>query len=80
MLFSAGGTQVKWNRKDGNILASSHLDEVLIWDRRVRSFRLIPITSTHNTNRKAPSPSPASKPTTAKSTASTGPTPADQKS
>lgn len=33
--LSAGGTQVKWNRNDGNILASSHLDEVLIWDRRV---------------------------------------------
>ncbi|KAJ3484289.1 hypothetical protein NLI96_g5740 [Meripilus lineatus] len=32
--FNAGGTQVKWNRKDGNILASSHLDKVLIWDRR----------------------------------------------
>ncbi|EJD08524.1 uncharacterized protein FOMMEDRAFT_101954, partial [Fomitiporia mediterranea MF3/22] len=32
--FATGGTQVKWNRKDGNILASSHLDEVLIWDRR----------------------------------------------
>lgn len=31
----AGGTQVKWNRKDGNILASSHLDEILTWDRRV---------------------------------------------
>ena len=26
---------MKWNRKDGNILASSHLDEVLFWDRRV---------------------------------------------
>ncbi|KAH8109914.1 WD40-repeat-containing domain protein [Phellopilus nigrolimitatus] len=34
----AGGTQVKWNRKDGNILASSHLNEVLIWDRRARSI------------------------------------------
>ncbi|KAL5521189.1 hypothetical protein ACEPAG_9112 [Sanghuangporus baumii] len=36
--FNAGGTQVKWNRKDGNILASSHLDEVLIWDRRKGSI------------------------------------------
>jgi hypothetical protein len=32
---SAGGTQVKWNRQDGNVLASSHLNQVLIWDRRV---------------------------------------------
>jgi WD40 repeat protein len=38
----AGGTQVKWNRQDGNVLASSHMNEVLIWDRRVSglSFRL----------------------------------------
>lgn len=33
----AGGTQVKWNRQDANIIASSHADEVLIWDRRVCS-------------------------------------------
>ncbi|TFY55210.1 hypothetical protein EVG20_g9404, partial [Dentipellis fragilis] len=32
--FNAGGTQVKWNRQDGNVLASSHMNEVLIWDRR----------------------------------------------
>ncbi|EIW82937.1 hypothetical protein CONPUDRAFT_52726 [Coniophora puteana RWD-64-598 SS2] len=31
---TAGGTQVKWNRHDSNILASSHNNEVLIWDRR----------------------------------------------
>jgi hypothetical protein len=31
----AGGTQVKWNRQDPHVLASSHLNEVLIWDRRV---------------------------------------------
>ncbi|KAH9947305.1 hypothetical protein B0H21DRAFT_739747 [Amylocystis lapponica] len=36
--FNAGGTQVKWNRQDGNILASSHLNEVLIWDRRKGSL------------------------------------------
>ncbi|KAF5346263.1 hypothetical protein D9756_011276 [Leucocoprinus leucothites] len=36
--FKAGGTQVKWNRKDGNILASSHANEVLIWDRRKGSI------------------------------------------
>ena len=35
MMTIAGGTQVKWNRQDGNILASSHSDEVYIWDRRV---------------------------------------------
>ncbi|KAJ3559944.1 hypothetical protein NM688_g25 [Phlebia brevispora] len=36
--FNAGGTQVKWNRQDGNILASSHSNEVLIWDRRKGSL------------------------------------------
>ncbi|KAF9218601.1 hypothetical protein BS17DRAFT_741950 [Gyrodon lividus] len=36
--FNAGGTQVKWNRQDPNVLASSHLDEVLIWDRRKGSL------------------------------------------
>ncbi|KAK7689506.1 hypothetical protein QCA50_007298 [Cerrena zonata] len=34
----AGGTQVKWNRQDGNVLASSHQNEVLIWDRRKGSL------------------------------------------
>lgn len=34
--YTAGGTHVKWNRQNGNILASSHQDQVLIWDRRVR--------------------------------------------
>ncbi|KAF8060765.1 hypothetical protein FPV67DRAFT_1423352 [Lyophyllum atratum] len=34
----AGGTQVKWNRQDANILASSHSNEVLIWDRRKGSL------------------------------------------
>ncbi|KAG6865819.1 hypothetical protein C0991_011438 [Blastosporella zonata] len=36
--FKAGGTQVKWNRQDANIIASSHADEVLIWDRRKGSL------------------------------------------
>ncbi|KAI0635452.1 hypothetical protein C8Q77DRAFT_1217270 [Trametes polyzona] len=36
--FGPGGTQVKWNRVDGNILASSHSNEVLIWDRRKGSL------------------------------------------
>ncbi|GLB36811.1 putative WD40 repeats [Lyophyllum shimeji] len=36
--FEAGGTQVKWNRQDGNIIASSHYNEVLIWDRRKGSL------------------------------------------
>uniref|UniRef100_A0A8H7YBD1 RWD domain-containing protein n=1 Tax=Psilocybe cubensis TaxID=181762 RepID=A0A8H7YBD1_PSICU len=39
--FKAGGTQVKWNYQDGNLLASSHSNEVLIWDRRKGS---LPIT------------------------------------
>ncbi|KAH0828570.1 hypothetical protein J3R83DRAFT_2840 [Lanmaoa asiatica] len=34
----SGGTQVKWNRQDPNVLASSHMDEVLIWDRRKGSL------------------------------------------
>ncbi|EMD32397.1 hypothetical protein CERSUDRAFT_126817 [Gelatoporia subvermispora B] len=38
--FNSAGTQVKWNRLDGNILASSHLDTVLIWDRRKGSLPL----------------------------------------
>ncbi|KAG1808625.1 uncharacterized protein BJ212DRAFT_1382131 [Suillus subaureus] len=36
--FNAGGTQVKWNRQDPNVLASSHMNEVLIWDRRKGSL------------------------------------------
>ncbi|KDR70095.1 hypothetical protein GALMADRAFT_76692 [Galerina marginata CBS 339.88] len=39
--FKAGGTQVKWNYQDGNLLASSHSNEVLIWDRRKGS---LPVT------------------------------------
>ncbi|KAF7354044.1 WD-REPEATS-REGION domain-containing protein [Mycena venus] len=36
--FNAGGTQVKWNRQDPHLLASSHAGEVLIWDRRKGSL------------------------------------------
>ncbi|KZT12899.1 uncharacterized protein LAESUDRAFT_719207 [Laetiporus sulphureus 93-53] len=36
--FGAGGTQVKWNRQDGNLLASSHQNVVLLWDRRKGSL------------------------------------------
>ncbi|KAG6372963.1 hypothetical protein JVT61DRAFT_7009 [Boletus reticuloceps] len=36
--FNSAGTQVKWNRQDPNVLASSHTDEVLIWDRRKGSL------------------------------------------
>ncbi|KAK2464862.1 hypothetical protein APHAL10511_002938 [Amanita phalloides] len=39
--FKFGGTQVKWNRQDGNILASSHANDVYIWDRRKGS---LPVT------------------------------------
>ncbi|KAI0674045.1 hypothetical protein C8Q78DRAFT_1143275 [Trametes maxima] len=38
--FGPGATQVKWNRVDGNILASSHYNEVLVWDRRKGSLPL----------------------------------------
>ncbi|KAJ7184758.1 hypothetical protein C8R46DRAFT_1158882 [Mycena filopes] len=34
----AGGTQVKWNRQDPHVLASSHAGEVLVWDRRKGSL------------------------------------------
>ncbi|KAJ4472627.1 hypothetical protein J3R30DRAFT_3708599 [Lentinula aciculospora] len=40
--FSSPGTQVKWNRQDSHILASSHADKVLIWDRRKGS---LPVTT-----------------------------------
>ncbi|KAJ7894421.1 hypothetical protein B0H14DRAFT_3854291 [Mycena olivaceomarginata] len=40
--FNAGGTQVKWNRQDPHVLASSHAGEVLIWDRRRGATRLYP--------------------------------------
>ncbi|KAJ7148202.1 hypothetical protein C8R46DRAFT_1167201 [Mycena filopes] len=33
-----GGTQVKWNRQDPHVLASSHAGEVLVWDRRKGSL------------------------------------------
>ncbi|KAJ7473279.1 WD40-repeat-containing domain protein [Mycena latifolia] len=38
--FNAGGTQVKWNRQDPHVLASSHAGEVLIWDRRSHALAL----------------------------------------
>ncbi|KAI4527925.1 WD40 repeat-like protein [Schizophyllum commune Loenen D] len=31
---AGGGTHVKWNRHDPNVIASAHTNEVLIWDRR----------------------------------------------
>ncbi|KAJ3794830.1 hypothetical protein GGU11DRAFT_794492 [Lentinula aff. detonsa] len=40
--FSSPGTQVKWNRQNSHILASSHADKVLIWDRRKGS---LPVTT-----------------------------------
>ncbi|EIN05572.1 hypothetical protein PUNSTDRAFT_145950 [Punctularia strigosozonata HHB-11173 SS5] len=36
--FEDAGTQVKWNRQDPHILASSHGNAVLIWDRRKGSL------------------------------------------
>ncbi|KAJ3839635.1 hypothetical protein F5878DRAFT_109415 [Lentinula raphanica] len=41
--FRSPGTQVKWNRQNPHILASSHADEVLIWDRRKGSLPVTPI-------------------------------------
>lgn len=36
--FFSGATQVKWNRHNDNILASSHDTRVIIWDRRKNSI------------------------------------------
>ncbi|KAJ8495802.1 hypothetical protein ONZ45_g12696 [Pleurotus djamor] len=41
--FNESGTQVKWNRQDPNLLASSHASEVLIWDRRKGSLPILAI-------------------------------------
>ncbi|KAF5386494.1 hypothetical protein D9757_005834 [Collybiopsis confluens] len=38
--FSSPGTQVRWNRRDPNILASSHVDKVHLWDVRKGSLPL----------------------------------------
>ncbi|KAF5339452.1 hypothetical protein D9611_009784 [Ephemerocybe angulata] len=45
--FKDSGTQVKWNRHDGNFLASAHGNEVLIWDRRKGSLPMSRILA-HN--------------------------------
>lgn len=34
-MFPAGASQVKWNRKNQYVLASSHDGDVRIWDKRV---------------------------------------------
>ncbi|KAL0958954.1 hypothetical protein HGRIS_014266 [Hohenbuehelia grisea] len=47
--FNDSGTQVKWNRQDPNMLASSHAKEVLIWDRRKGS---LPVTCIQAHNSK----------------------------
>lgn len=36
--FLSGGTHVKFNRMDEHILASSHMNQVMIWDRRKGSL------------------------------------------
>jgi hypothetical protein len=33
--FAAGASQVKWNKKNANCLATSHDGDVRIWDKRV---------------------------------------------
>jgi len=33
--FPETATQVKWNRRNSHLLASSHAGEVLVWDERV---------------------------------------------
>lgn len=39
-LFAAGASQVKWNKKNANCLATSHDGDVRIWDKRVSQCRL----------------------------------------
>lgn len=34
-LLPAGASQVKWNKKNPNLLASSHDGDVRVWDKRV---------------------------------------------
>lgn len=41
--FAAGASQVKWNKKNANYLATSHDGDVRIWDKRVSG--LFPVTS-----------------------------------
>ncbi|KAG8963801.1 hypothetical protein FRC05_004511 [Tulasnella sp. 425] len=41
--WDAPATQVKWNRRDEHLIASSHDDKVLIWDNRKGSLPLITI-------------------------------------
>lgn len=43
--FKDSGTHVKWNRHDGNFLASAHGTEVLIWDRRKGSLPMTRISA-----------------------------------
>ena len=42
--WTAGATQVKWNRKNPMILASAHNGEVRIWDIRVSSLMIFLFT------------------------------------
>lgn len=46
--WNAGATQVKWNRQDENILASSHDKFLCIWDKRKGAYPLKKIEA-HNT-------------------------------
>lgn len=45
--WNAGATQVKWNRQDPNILASSHDRFLRIWDRRKGAYPLKSIEAHH---------------------------------
>lgn len=39
--FAAGASQVKWNKKNANYLATSHDGDVRIWDKRVSDLSLV---------------------------------------
>lgn len=40
--FAAGASQVKWNKKNANCLATSHDGDVRIWDKRVSNLSFSP--------------------------------------
>lgn len=39
--FAAGASQVKWNKKNANYLATSHDGDVRIWDKRVSDLSIV---------------------------------------
>jgi hypothetical protein len=65
-------TQVKWNFRNPHILASSHNNQVLVWDERVKTASPLLIPRLRVPHRKDPNPSTRLMRTTRKYTESTG--------